>query len=122
VSLYSFTLNPTGTELEVTFERKVQVMRAAELDSLIAQLGELRSRMEPAIPTEQAKVTSAHAVGDFFFRRMGEGPDTVPVKSGALFLFQSPRFGWFQWPASPELCAGLAKWLQTGKPDDAPAA
>ena len=121
MSLYSFTLNPTGTELELTFERKVQVMRAEELDALIAQLGQLRSRMEPAIPTGQSKVTSAHPVGDFFFRRMDQGDEGAPVKGGALFLFQSPRFGWFQWPASPELCAGLAKWLETGEPEQSKA-
>ena len=117
MSLRSITINPTGTEIELTFERKVQVMRAEELDALIAQLGEMRSRMQPAIPTDQAKVTEAHPIGDFFFRRLAEGNDNVPLKGGALFLFQSARYGWFQWPASPELCAGLAQWLQTGDPE-----
>ncbi|MEJ6022877.1 hypothetical protein [Ramlibacter sp. PS4R-6] len=120
-SLKSFTLNPDGRLLELTFEKKVQVLRADELDSLIAQLGQLRSRMEPAIPTSQTNVGSAHPVEHFYFRRMGQGTNAVPIASGGLFLFQSPRFGWFQFPASAELCAGMAKWLVTGNPEGAGA-
>jgi hypothetical protein len=116
-SLKSFTLNPDGRLLELTFEKKVQVMRADELDSLIAQLGELRSRMQPDIPTKLTNVTAAHPVEHFYFRRMGQGAQDVPIKAGALLMFQSPRFGWFQFPASAELCAGMAKWLVTGDPE-----
>lgn len=119
MSLKSFTLNPDGRLLELTFEKKVQVLRADELDSLIAQLGQLRSRMEPAIPTEQAHVTSAHPVENFYFRRLGQGTEAVPISTGALFLFQSARFGWFQLAASKELCSGLARWLVNGNPDGA---
>lgn len=118
-SLKSFTLNPDGRLLELTFEKKVQVLRADELDSLIAQLGQLRSRMEPAVPAGTANVTSAHPVENFYFRRVGEGARTVPIGAGALFLFQSARFGWFQLPASAELCSGLARWLVNGDPEGA---
>jgi len=116
-SLKSFTLNPDGRLLELTFEKKVQVMRADELDSLIAQLAELRSRMQPGIPDNLTNVTAAHPVEHFYFRRVGQGTHDVPIKTGAVLMFQSPRFGWFQFPASADLSAGMAKWLVTGDPE-----
>ena len=68
---------------------------------------------------DQAQVTTAHPVADVYFRHLGGGDKGVPVRDGALLLFQSPRFGWFQLPATPGLCAGMAKWLLTGDAEGA---
>jgi hypothetical protein len=114
-ALQTFAINaPEFTSIEVTFEKRVMNLRAEELDALIAQLGELRSRLKPAIPSDQSQVSHAHPINDFYFRKLGTGEKSVPVEEGALLLFLSQRFGWFQLPAEPGLCAALGKWLLTG--------
>jgi hypothetical protein len=120
-ALQTFVINaPDFTQIEITFEKRVVKLRAEELDALIAQLGELRSRLNPAIPNDQDNVTHAHPIEDFYFRKLGKG-DGVPVQDGALLLFLSRRFGWFQLPAEPGLCAALGKWLLTGEAEGAAA-
>ena len=108
MTLKSATLVRDARTLDRTFESKVAILDAPALDSLIAQLGELRSRMLPGIATDQAQVQSAHPIGDFYFRKFDLGDISIPVEDGALLLFQSPRFGWFQLPAHPALCSELA--------------
>jgi hypothetical protein len=119
-ALQTFVINaPDFTEIEITWEKRVARLRAEELDALIAQLGELRSRLNPAIPSDQSKVTHAHPIDDFYFRHLGPEDGAVPVQHGALLLFLSKRFGWFQLPADPGLCAALGKWLLTGNAEGA---
>jgi len=119
-ALQTFVINaPDFTEIEITFEKRVVKLRAEELDALIAQLGELRSRLNPAIPNDQSKVTHAHPIDDFYFRKLGNEETSVPVQDGALLLFLSKRYGWFQLPADPGVSAALGKWLLTGDAEGA---
>lgn len=80
-------------------------------------LGELRSRMQPALPSDEQAVTEAHVAAQCVPRKLlVDGELRAPTEAGAVFLFQSPRFGWFQYEAGAAFCADLVQWLQSAEP------
>ena len=118
-SPFTFSRREDAQSLELTFARKVNNFTAPDLDVFIAMLGELRSRMQPPVAADAATVSEAHIAAQCDFRKLlVDGQLRSPTEAGAVFLFQSQRFGWFQFPANAQFCSDLLQWLQSA---DAPA-
>lgn len=116
-------LSDDAQQLTLTFTRTPLALSAGELDVLIARLGHLREQMKPAVPVDATNVKHAHHAEHCYFRPIQiDGKLRAPVDAGATFLFQSPRYGWFQFQATPEYCKALLPWLQgQGKELSAPS-
>jgi hypothetical protein len=111
------TLSDNGETISLSLRDPALELKAKDLDVLIALLGHYRAQMKPAIPVDQAAAQWAQYADHVQVLHIQKDGKTMPIETGALFLFQNPRFGWFQFPATAEFCRGLIPWLQ-GKGDE----
>ncbi len=103
------TLSEDKKTVSVTVDAKD--MTAIEMDALIASMGRLRALMSPAVPVS---IDEAHKPVYYIDNLAGwriAPTERPPVDVGALFVARSPMYGYLQFPASPEFCAGLVHWL-----------
>ncbi|WP_326538492.1 hypothetical protein [Pseudorhodoferax sp.] len=98
---------------EVSLQLPTSVLSAADLERLLVDLGRLRASMTPPAH-DSLLVGPGSAQYMDFLAAWGMAPDQpLPTEHGAVFMGCSSAYGWFHFPASPEFCQQLAKWLTT---------
>jgi hypothetical protein len=106
------TINADATGATIRFRARTVNLSASELEEMIAWLGHLRSQLKPAVPVSCEGVETIFYADHCFAAPLQKGEAQAPTEAGAAIYFQSPLFGWFQYPAPAEFCRMLADWLQ----------
>jgi hypothetical protein len=101
---FESALNEQRTEATIEVKGAKLVVTAEQLETAIAHLGLLRSKMVPAVPLS---TPSDRMLPLDFLQAERFGNAESPTGGGALFSARSLYFGWFQIHMSPEWCAGL---------------
>ena len=105
---FSYVLNEQRTEATIEIEGTQFVVTAEQLETTIAHLGLLRSKMLPAVP----QTTQPNRMLPLDFLEVERFGNTENPTGGGMFVYaRSPYFGWFQIHMSPEWCSGLVPYL-----------
>ena len=112
--------NAQPLQYELSADRRTVNLRpyggalgVSELEHLIAELGRVRASMLPSVRESLTEGAGSTQYMDCL-TAWGMAPEQpLPTEHGALFMGCSSAYGWFHFPATPEFCRQLAKWLTT---------
>lgn len=107
---YPMTLSDDRASVTIEFPGAL-TLDVAALEELILWLGLFRSKAAPSIPKDYRQAPRFLYADEIQMVPIPPDGSRPATQTGANFLFQSPLFGWFQHPATPEFCRHLIHFL-----------